>query len=218
MTPQACSTGALPNADCGLRIAEWKTRTINKSWNRSFWNRPRLCLPSRPGRFALDRSAMGRSARRGQERMALGNYARVCELTQCPTIPRRASSHVRALANLDTMRAEHVCAEAVGRHPFSVNCTTCTRSFWWPWGTMRSYPRRAAAPVLDRTLAIGHFTLGSILERCGDSAGAARAYRNASDLCTERPPTRKRRSRTGFAAQRWRKPRRRACRTRPGRA
>ena len=32
-----------------------------------------------------------------------------------------------------------------------------------------------------------HFTLGSILQRLGDAAGARRAYRNAHDLCTSRP-------------------------------
>ena len=40
---------------------------------------------------------------------------------------------------------------------------------------------------LDRSLAVAHFTLGSILERMGDAAGARRAYRNARDLCRTRP-------------------------------
>jgi chemotaxis protein methyltransferase CheR len=32
---------------------------------------------------------------------------------------------------------------------------------------------------LDRSLAIAHFTLGTILQRIGDVPGARRAYRNA---------------------------------------
>ena len=40
---------------------------------------------------------------------------------------------------------------------------------------------------LDRSLAVAHFTLGSILERIGDADGARRAYRNARDLSRARP-------------------------------
>jgi chemotaxis protein methyltransferase CheR len=40
---------------------------------------------------------------------------------------------------------------------------------------------------LDRSLALAHFTLASVLEQRGDRAGAARAYRNARDLCAARP-------------------------------
>jgi chemotaxis protein methyltransferase CheR len=41
---------------------------------------------------------------------------------------------------------------------------------------------------LDRALAVGHLTLGTILWRLGDMAGARRAYRNARDLCAARSP------------------------------
>jgi chemotaxis protein methyltransferase CheR len=40
---------------------------------------------------------------------------------------------------------------------------------------------------LDRSLAMAHFTLGSILRRRGDHAGARRAYRNARELCAAMP-------------------------------
>lgn len=40
---------------------------------------------------------------------------------------------------------------------------------------------------LDRSLAVGHFTLGSILRRTGDLPGARRAFRNVRDLCGALP-------------------------------
>jgi chemotaxis protein methyltransferase CheR len=40
---------------------------------------------------------------------------------------------------------------------------------------------------LDRSLALAHFLLGSILQRHGNRKGAWRAYRNAHDLCAARP-------------------------------
>jgi len=43
------------------------------------------------------------------------------------------------------------------------------------------------AIYLDRSLAIAHLTLASILQKRGDREGAWRAYRNARDLCRTRP-------------------------------
>jgi Flp pilus assembly protein TadD len=40
---------------------------------------------------------------------------------------------------------------------------------------------------LDRSLAIGHFLLGSVLRHVGDFNGARRSFRNARDLCARRP-------------------------------
>jgi chemotaxis protein methyltransferase CheR len=41
---------------------------------------------------------------------------------------------------------------------------------------------------LDSSLAVAHFTLGSILWRSGAAAETRRCYRNALTLCAERPP------------------------------
>jgi chemotaxis protein methyltransferase CheR len=40
---------------------------------------------------------------------------------------------------------------------------------------------------LDRSLAVAHFVLGTLLARRGDHAGARVAYRNARDLATGAP-------------------------------
>jgi hypothetical protein len=41
---------------------------------------------------------------------------------------------------------------------------------------------------LDETLAIAHFTLGTLLARSGDRDGATRAYRNAERFASLLPP------------------------------
>jgi chemotaxis protein methyltransferase CheR len=41
---------------------------------------------------------------------------------------------------------------------------------------------------LDPSLAVAHFTLGSVLWRSGAEAETRRCYRNALALCAERPP------------------------------
>jgi chemotaxis protein methyltransferase CheR len=43
------------------------------------------------------------------------------------------------------------------------------------------------ALYLDRSLAIGHFLLGTVLRKRGARPGARRAFRNARDLCAARP-------------------------------
>jgi chemotaxis protein methyltransferase CheR len=43
------------------------------------------------------------------------------------------------------------------------------------------------ALYLDRSLAPAHLLLGAILQRHGDRKGAWRCYRNAHDLCADRP-------------------------------
>jgi chemotaxis protein methyltransferase CheR len=44
------------------------------------------------------------------------------------------------------------------------------------------------ALYLEPSLAVGHLTLGHLLRRKGDSAGALRAFRTAESLCATLPP------------------------------
>ena len=126
---------------------------------------------------------------RARDELARGNYVRAGELTRNLTgDPAACALHVRALANVDLVRAEQACAEAVGRHPLA------TEMHYLHAILLLALQRDADAIgelrrvlYLDRSLAIAHFTLASILERRGDRAGAARAYRNVYDLCASRP-------------------------------
>jgi chemotaxis protein methyltransferase CheR len=91
---------------------------------------------------------------------------------------------IRALANQDVEEAERVCAAATTQHPLSSELHYLRAVLLVDLGRDEEAVQAARrALYLDRSLAIVHFTLGSLLERRGDRAGACRAYRNARDLC-----------------------------------
>ncbi|MBC7818112.1 MAG: hypothetical protein IAG10_14580 [Planctomycetaceae bacterium] len=95
---------------------------------------------------------------------------------------------VRALANSDVSRAEQVCGAATARHPLSVELHYLHAVLLLELGQVEAAASAARRVIyLDRSLALAHFTLGSILRGLGDSEGARRAYRNARDLCEARP-------------------------------
>lgn len=95
---------------------------------------------------------------------------------------------VRALANLDTGEAERACAAATADHPLSLELHYLHAVLLLELGRLEEAAARARrALYLDRTLAVAHLVLGSILRSRGDLGGAARAYRNARDLCLGAP-------------------------------
>jgi chemotaxis protein methyltransferase CheR len=134
-----------------------------------------------------DASALLAEAREG---LARGDYAGVAERTG-PGVADEAVAavHVRALASRDVEAAERACAAATARHPLSGELHCLRALLLLDLGRVAEAAREARRAVyLDRTLAVAHFTLGSILRRRGDRTGAWRAYRNARDLCAARPP------------------------------
>jgi chemotaxis protein methyltransferase CheR len=99
-----------------------------------------------------------------------------------------ALSQVRSLANRDADRAARACVELAARHPNVAELHHLHAVLLLELGRDEEAVRAARrVTYLDRTLALGHFTLGAILWRRGDRAGARRAYRNARDLCLARP-------------------------------
>jgi chemotaxis protein methyltransferase CheR len=121
---------------------------------------------------------------------AAGQYDRVLERTAHLASDADACSlRVRALANLDPVRAERESADAVGRHPLHAELHYLHGTLLLALGRVVEAARAVRrALYLDRSLAAAHCALGTILERCGDMAGARRAYRNARDLCAARLP------------------------------
>ncbi len=124
-----------------------------------------------------------------REAFARGDYARAAKLTHDLKTDLAASIlHVRSHANLETAQAEHACAEAAVHHPLSAELQYLHAVLLLELGRDEEAVRAARRVIyLDRSLALGHFTLGSILWRHGDVEGARRAYRNARDLCAARP-------------------------------
>src|SRR5262249_16602021 len=120
---------------------------------------------------------------------AEGAYTRAAALTCGLTADVAANAlHVRALANLNPAQAELACAAATARHELSAALPYLHAVLLLGRGRDEDAVRAVRRVLyLDRSLAIAHFTLGSLLRRRGDLAGARRAYRNAHALCAARP-------------------------------
>jgi chemotaxis protein methyltransferase CheR len=119
-----------------------------------------------------------------------GDYERAAEWTAGLTADVEASTlHVRALANVDAVRADQACAGAVGRHPLSAELHYLHAVLLVALHRDDEAARALRRVLyLDRTLAIAHFTLGAVQERRGDQGAARRAYRKAQELASARPP------------------------------
>jgi chemotaxis protein methyltransferase CheR len=124
-----------------------------------------------------------------REAFSLGDYPRVVERTRDLTEDAAATElHVRALANLDPAAAERACATALQRHPLAAELVYLHAVLLM--GLRRDEEAiRAVRRVLylDRSLAVAHLTLGTLLGRRDDATGARRAFRNAHALCAARP-------------------------------
>jgi chemotaxis protein methyltransferase CheR len=104
--------------------------------------------------------------------------------------PTAAALHLRALANLDLEGAARLAAEVAARHPLAAGVHFVHAVLLLELGRLEESSRAIRrVTYLDRSLAVAHFTLGSILERAGDVNGARRAYRVARDLSAARPPS-----------------------------
>ena len=92
------------------------------------------------------------------------------------------------LANLEPVQAEQACQQAAARHPLSVELSYLHAILLMELGRTEEAVRALRRVLyLDRSLAIAHFTLGSILGGAA-TPQAHRAYRNALALCSSRPP------------------------------
>jgi Flp pilus assembly protein TadD len=118
-----------------------------------------------------------------------GDYARVVEITRSlMDDPEASALHIRALANLDVPGAERATAEAVGRHPLCCELHYLRAALLAELGRLDDACASARRVVyLDRSLAIGHLFLGTLLARRGNSDGARRHFRNARELFLARP-------------------------------
>jgi chemotaxis protein methyltransferase CheR len=97
--------------------------------------------------------------------------------------------HVRAQANVDAAQAARTCAEALRRHPLSVELRHLYALLLLGQG--RAGEAAAAARqalYLEPELVVGHLTLGLALRRAGDREGAARALRTAEALARRLSP------------------------------
>jgi chemotaxis protein methyltransferase CheR len=81
-----------------------------------------------------------------------------------------------------------LCAAALERHPVSAELHYLRAVLLMGLGRSQEAAESARRAIfLDRSLAIVHFTLGTVLQGLGDTAGARRALRNARRLAVARP-------------------------------
>lgn len=142
------------------------------------------CVEELPARGAPSPAPL--SLRSLQRALEQGEYTRIVDQRDALLgTPETSALLVRAIANRDgSERALEVVEEALSRHGLApalhhlqaLLCSSLAR-----FDEAAQAARRAL--FLDSGLAMTHFVLGSVLHRQGDLAGAARAYRNARDLC-----------------------------------
>ena len=119
-----------------------------------------------------------------------GLYDRAAELTKDLTSHAEACVlHIKALANIDTLSAVKKCSEATEHHSVSAELHYLHAVLLMEVNHDEEALQAAQRVVfLDRSLSIAHFTLGSILQRRGSLDDARRHFRNACNLCQQRPP------------------------------
>ena len=130
------------------------------------------------------------SLREAQAALLRGDYGGAVRWTEghCGD-PGACVLHIKALANIDTLRAVQASADAVQRHALSPELHYLHAVLLMEVNRDAEAVQAARRAVfLDRSLAIAHFTLGSILQRRGVLHDAQRCFRNARDLCAARPP------------------------------
>ncbi len=124
-----------------------------------------------------------------QQALNAGEYKLAAEIAaRLPDTPDSAAVRVQALANSELRQAEQVCTAAAKRHTLSAHLQYLHAVLLLDLNREQEAAQAARRAVyLDNSLAIAHFTLGSLLRRLGDLDGARRSFRNARDLCADRP-------------------------------
>jgi chemotaxis protein methyltransferase CheR len=86
------------------------------------------------------------------------------------------------------MQAEQVCRSHVKHHPLSAELHYLHAILLMERRSNEDAISSARQTIyLDRSLAIAHFTLGTLARRMGDTELARRAFRNARDMCCNHP-------------------------------
>lgn len=123
--------------------------------------------------------------------VAAGSYQRAVSLTaDFADHPIACGLQIRALANLDVTAATHLCAQFTETHPTSVELHYLHATLLMDRKQIE--PAIAAirrALYLDRSLVIGHYTLGTLYQQQGNPRAAIRALENARSLCEIHPRT-----------------------------
>lgn len=126
-----------------------------------------------------------------QSAMRMGDYVEVLRLAaERPDDAAAKAFTIRATANLTgSVAAYRECERACRDHPLSVELHYLLGLFLADLGRSADAADAFRRVVyLDPSLALGHFSLATILASAGDTERAVRAYRNAHRLCARMNP------------------------------
>jgi chemotaxis protein methyltransferase CheR len=106
-----------------------------------------------------------------------------------PDLAREAFERVMQRANAQGAKeAERIARAALRRHPLDAHLHYLRATLLLALDRDEDAEQDARrALFLDRSLAVAHFLLGTILRKRGARADALRAFRNAQGLCAARP-------------------------------
>jgi chemotaxis protein methyltransferase CheR len=106
-----------------------------------------------------------------------------------PDLGREAFFRVMGHANAKgPLEAERIAQAALRRHPLDAQLHFLRATLLLALDRDDEAEQEAQrALYLDRSLAVAHFLLGTILRKSGARPGALRAFRNVRDLCAARP-------------------------------
>ncbi|MDC0712712.1 protein-glutamate O-methyltransferase CheR [Stigmatella sp. ncwal1] len=126
-------------------------------------------------------------ARQAMER---GDWRNAAQLARAQEEgPEAAAMTIRALANVNPGAAATACTEATARFPLAAELRYLEAMVLLGLGRLGEAERAARQVVyLEPALAVAHLTLGHVLRRQEDLAGAQRAFRAAEELCAALPP------------------------------
>jgi chemotaxis protein methyltransferase CheR len=150
------------------------------------WPEPAPAVPPAPpvpvpSVFAPDPVRPLEPLEQARKAMDDGDYRGVEQLTDGPEAGAEACVlRARALANLgQPEQALQAVLQALRRHPLAAELQFLCAVLCMECGALDEAAQAVRRVLyLDRSLAVAHFTLGTILRRIGDVPGARRAYRN----------------------------------------
>jgi chemotaxis protein methyltransferase CheR len=184
--------GVLLTAGADAILSEHAPFEVEVTRTGLVYRRPRLARAV-AAPLRLVRAATSPPRVPDHERTAMGAEKPAPAATP-PALPteigREAFDRVMSQANASgAEEAERMAEVALGRHPLDAHLHYLRAALLLSLDRDEEAELEAQrALYLDRSLAIAHFLLGTILRKRGADPLARRAFRNARDLCARRPP------------------------------
>ena len=153
------------------------------------FTRPPRSEPDARETAKLDSRRPKSSSIEAKSALLRGEYDRAADLAvRSPESVDDCVTAVKALANIDIQKALAKCEESLEEYSLSAELHYLHAVLFMEVQRDEDAAQAARrALFLDSSLAIVHFTLGTILQTLGSFSEAARHFRNAMQICEGRP-------------------------------